>query len=405
MMTDSNGLLAHQAFRRIWLAGILAGVARWLEIIVVGIYVFQVTQSALQASLVAMLRMLPFGVAGPILGGLAERFGLRRMFLASALMATVVCAGQGLLAALEGVAVWHLALGSLLAGIYWAADLPLRRTMMTAAVGADRIVPAMAIDTTTINLTRTLGPVLGGVAYQFLGLSGAFLVATLMHGAAVVLIFRLDSDVRPTQAVVGFFRGLREGFDIARGIRPVLLALAMSLVFNLFGFPATSMIPVVGEQRYVMSASLVGLLLAAEGLGATLGSLLVVRLGDRIRFHGRFFALGLLTYLLTTLAFSLASSPGLAWVAMFAGGVGLTGFSTMQSTLVLMAAPAAARSRLMGLLALSIGTGPLGFLLLGWTADRLDAAQALRLMALEGLLAWALVAWWLRDVLIKPLRR
>ena len=66
--------------------------------------------------------------------------------------------------------------------------------------------------------------------------------------------------------------------------------------------------------------------------------------------------------------------------------------------------PEAARGRLMGLLTISIGSGPLGFLLVGWTADLLGAGVALRLMAVEGMIAWAIVAWWLRDVLRRPTR-
>jgi hypothetical protein len=100
--------------------------------------------------------------------------------------------------------------------------------------------------------------------------------------------------------------------------------------------------------------------------------------------------------------FSVAPNATLAWTALLISGLGIACFTSMQATLVLIGAPEFARSRLMGLLSISIGSGPLGFLLLGWTADRVGASTALQLMVVEGLIAWSIVAWRMRDVLTKP---
>ena len=62
----------------------------------------------------------------------------------------------------------------------------------------------------------------------------------------------------------------------------------------------------------------------------------------------------------------------------------------MQSTIFFLAAPAAMRSRVMGILTVSIGAGPLGMLHVGLLADWLGAPAAVALIAGEGLLALAL---------------
>jgi hypothetical protein len=103
--------------------------------------------------------------------------------------------------------------------------------------------------------------------------------------------------------------------------------------------------------------------------------------------------------------FSMAPNAGLAWLALLVSGFGVAGFASMQATLVLIGAPESARSRLMGLLTISIGSGPIGFLLLGWTAERLGAATALQLMVIEGLVAWMIVTWRMRDVITQPTPR
>jgi hypothetical protein len=75
-------------------------------------------------------------------------------------------------------------------------------------------------------------------------------------------------------------------------------------------------------------------------------------------------------------------------------GIGIAGFAVMQSTIVFLAAPAAVRSRVMGLLTVAIGAGPVGMLYVGVLADWLGAPAAVACLALQGLLALALAAWY-----------
>ena len=70
-------------------------------------------------------------------------------------------------------------------------------------------------------------------------------------------------------------------------------------------------------------------------------------------------------------------------------------FSIMQATLVYLAAPADMRSRVLGLLSMCIGVGPLGFLMLGLLADRIGADHATAATGIAGLIALALTRrWW-----------
>ena len=82
-------------------------------------------------------------------------------------------------------------------------------------------------------------------------------------------------------------------------------------------------------------------------------------------------------------------------IAMLAVGIGQSAFSVMQSTLVLVAAPAERRMPAMGLMTVVIGLGPIGFLALGWLAERTGAATAAALSASAGLIVLALTwRWW-----------
>jgi MFS family permease len=90
--------------------------------------------------------------------------------------------------------------------------------------------------------------------------------------------------------------------------------------------------------------------------------------------------------------FAFSAHPGLTGVALFAMGLGQGAFATMQSTLVFLAVPPARRTQAMALLTVCIGVAPLGFLFLGWLAQRLGASLAVLICAVCAVAALALTA-------------
>ena len=73
--------------------------------------------------------------------------------------------------------------------------------------------------------------------------------------------------------------------------------------------------------------------------------------------------------------------------ALMLTGLSGAAFATLQATIVYLAAPADMRSRILGVLSVCIGTGPIGFLWLGWLADRIGAPDAMAITGGMGLLA------------------
>ena len=159
-----------------------------------------------------------------------------------------------LLAIAGWIEVWHLAVGALLAGVYWAAELPLRRTLLGSTVPPERLVPAMALDTTTNNLTKMMGPLLGGIVLQLVGLAGTFGFAVLMQAITFTLVRQIEAGKRAPRRHAGFLRNLREGLAMARHNPIVLLALGHSLVFNLFGVNTVAMALVMGGTAALLPA-------------------------------------------------------------------------------------------------------------------------------------------------------
>ena len=155
----------------------------------------------------------------------------------------------------------------------------------------------------------------------------------------------------------------------------------------------------LGKERLGLDPFLIGMLSSLEGFGAFIGALAVAMWSKPANF-ARIFIWGAALYLLTISYLGVlsyvAGGPHHSFVAATLSltviGVAGAGFATMQSTLTYLGAPLEYRSRIFGVLALCIGTGPIGFLNLGWMAEAFGLPVALLIMAFEGL--FAMVALW-----------
>ena len=176
-----------------------------------------------------------------------------------------------------------------------------------------------------------------------------------------------------------------------RAHRVIVGALMVTVVVNFWGFAYITMVPVIGERVLGLSAFPIGVLMSIEGLGALLGALLV---GPFSKPHAytRIYLISSFVFLLAVLGFALSEQFPLSLLLNLLCGVSLAGFSVMQATIMFLAARPEMRSRVMGVLTVGIGAGPIGMLHLGWLADWIGAAAAMQVMAVEGLIALALTA-------------
>ncbi|NIV75393.1 MAG: MFS transporter, partial [Gammaproteobacteria bacterium] len=225
--------------------------------------------------------------------------------------------------ALSGrLAIWQVALGAVLSGVFWSGEFPVRRTMLGEVAGLERLGTAMALDSATNNFTRMLGPLLGGALFAALGLHGAYALGVLLYGIALSLMLTLGFEERETaeHAPTGYLRSITEGLGYIRTNRMIAGTLVVTVFVNLFGFSYVSMVPVIGEERLELGAVAIGVLVSAEGFGALVGSLAVAA-WVRARYFTAVYMLGSALYLSMILAFSLSTWFTAAVVLLFTGGL------------------------------------------------------------------------------------
>jgi len=377
-------------FRRLWAVGLLVSVARWLEMLVIGVIAFQLTGSALVVAMMTLLRAAPMAFLGALFGVLADQMPRRTALLAVLAVQGAAMGGLGASALAGTLSVWQIALGCFLAGLGWATDNPVRRMLIGEAVGSARVGSAMSLDVVANNASRIAGPALGGTLLAAFGPAAAFALALVIYGVAFGVAAGLDSGhVATAQRAQSVLAQMREGFAAALRAPRLRAVLLVTVIFNLFGWPCVSMIPVIGQESLRLGAEGVGILASMDGIGALIGAGLVAVVANPSRFASIYVA-GTALYLGGMAGFALAPNASLAAMALLLVGVGSAGFATMQATLVFLTAPVELRGRAYGVLSTAIGTGLLGFLQLGVLAEWLGARAAVALIGFAGFVALVL---------------
>ncbi len=290
---------------------------------------------------------------------------------------------------------WVLALAALASGVMWSTEGATRRRMLGEAVAPGLVARAYAFDSLTNSLVRMAGPVGAGVAFATLGLGGAFAVSGACYLVALVLALGVPAGAPPVARPSAVATELAEGFRYARSHAVVAGSLAITFVTNMFAFSYIALVAPVAERSFGVAPALVGVLAAGEPVGALLAGTYLARFGPPLRERTVMVG-GAALFLAAVAVMPRMPAFWLACLVMVPGGFGSAGFSAMQTTLIARHTPPAVRSRVLGLLTVCIGAGPVGFLLLGGLGQAFGDRTALQLVAWVGLALVGAIGWWWR---------
>lgn len=382
---------------RLWSVGLVVFIVRWLETIAVAVFVYERTDSAFLVAMMTMLRLVPMGLLGAFLGAWAERIERRWTLIAVVALMGTISLVLGVLAQTGRLEVWHLGVASFVNGLGWATDNPVRRVMIGDSVGPERMGSAMSLDIGASNASRMFGPTLAGLLLAHTGIAGAFWFSVVLYLGALYAAWSVryrNAESRPAGSTLA---RITEGLRLVRGDPRLMGTLLVTVIVNLFTWPFTSMIPVIGRDQLGLGPEGVGILASMDGVGAFLGAALLAFLA-KPAWYGRIYCWGTLLYTVTVTVFALMTDPLISGATLICTGMAQSGFAAMQTTLVYLAAPPEMKSRILGVLSVCIGTAPIGFLWVGLLADAFGADMATAITGVVGLVAM-LVTWrWWRTI-------
>ncbi|MDP7090203.1 MAG: MFS transporter [Dehalococcoidia bacterium] len=377
-------LLRNGAFLRLWSVGWMTGTMMWLEMLVVALVTLELTNSPFLVSLTFFLRFLPM-LFGFGIGVIAERLNRKYLMIAGLAIQATVSAVLATLIIADLIEYWHLAFGSFLIGAVMASEFPVRRTMIGEVVGRSSAGRAVSLEQSTNSLFRILGPFVGGVFLTTIGAQGGFLLGVVLYSIGVVISLSMKYR-RPetSETPVGSKTQIIEGVRYIRKSQVMIGTLGVTLILNVFGFSYISQQPVVAKQVLMVSDVLIGVLQSVEGAGACLGAALIA-IFAKPRHYTRIYMWGSLIFLIAIVLFSQSEIYWITLIILFFGGIGMSAFATMQSAIMIYVASPEMRGRVLGSVAVFIGTGFFGQLGIGALASILDPATAILITAGTGI--------------------
>lgn len=371
--------LALPRFRRFLLGHVASVHAFWMRLAAQGWLVYELTGSTAALGAVSAAGLVPSVVLAPWAGALADRHDKRRLLL---LCTLGTLAGNGAMAALlvaGGVSVGLVTLAAIWVGCFRAIEMPVRQAYVVDVVGRDVLGNAIALQASTFNVGRIVGPALAGLLIAVVGTGGCYAAAGALSLVTLLTLLGLPhSRVHPHAGARGALGQLLEGLAYVRGhalIRRMMLLMGSSM---LCAWVYTGMLAALARESYGLDERGYGLLMGLSGVGALAGALWVS--GRTLRHAADPVMLARLVGLGGLSVAALALAPTALWAAapLLLAAFFQVAFMSSSNTRIQAEVEDHLRGRVMGLWVFTFGaTLPLGSLLVGNLAEVLGLRIAL----------------------------
>ncbi len=381
--------LRERNFLLYWLGQAVSNVGNWMQVVALGWFVLQITNSPLALGLLGLAQSIPLFALSLVGGMLADRFPRLKLLLVTQSTAMLLALVLAVLASMGKPPLWSLLLVATLIAAVTAIDNPTRQAFLSDLVGKDLLLNAVALNATVYNGAAVIGPSLAGLLLLRVGATGCFLLNALSFLAVlvalvmiviakgqkpleeqttVVAIQQSDPDARPADFrspdQLHLFVSSFRAFASLRQNYTIIAALGIAAATSLLGRPYLLLMPAFARTVQHVGPSGLGIMVAASGLGSLAGSLLLALLRSRqglerlLLFCGSSFGLVLVIFALTP-TFLPAS------LILIFCGAGATTTMTVANTLLQTSAPPEMRGRVMSLYTLiAAGLTPLGALVI-----------------------------------------
>ncbi|GII97896.1 putative MFS family arabinose efflux permease [Sediminihabitans luteus] len=341
--------------------------------------------SATALGVVTALQFTPIVLLLPLTGWASDHLDRRRLLMATQAVQGVLALALGVLTVTGLVTLGQVYVFALLLGVTTAFDGPARQTFVAELVPETELGNAVALNSTSFNLARMVGPAVAGVLIAAVGTGWVFLLNGLSFVAvlgSLLLLRPADLRARPRPTATGR-ASLLDGFRAVRSDPLTSTVMLMMLLVGTFGLQFQIFVPTMSVAEFGVGSAAYGMLTSVMAVGSVAGALLAARRSRpgmaALLAGAAVFAVGL------GLA---AAAPGywLFAVVLVLVGVAAQTFSATSNTLVQLSTAPHLRGRVMAIyLAVARGGAPVGALLLGWVADAVDPRAGLTVGALAAL--------------------
>ncbi|MDP9355137.1 MAG: MFS transporter [Chloroflexota bacterium] len=408
MVARTNGedrvltVLRQRDFSLLWLAGLISLTGDWMLIVALPVTVYELTGSALATGGVLIANRLPSLVLGSVAGVFVDRWDCKRtMVVANLVRAPILL----LLVAVDSAEwVWIVYVVAFAVATMSQFFRPAENALLPRLVGEAHLMPANALNSLNDNLSRLVGPALGGLVAAWSGLGGVAAVDAASFLVAAGMIAAIAAPTRPERepptdaaTVTGTWAAV--GHEWLAGLRLIRDNGALRVVFGVIaisslgeGVMGTAFWVYVDEALHGGTRE-AGWLMSAQAVGGLVGAVVIGARGKSCSpvYLLGWGSIGLGLIDLTTFtypAFFREIWPGLVLMAIV--GVPATAFGTGYVAAIQTEAADAYRGRVFGALSTTMALLMIvGAVIAGAATERLGAVSVLTIDSLAYVAAGA----------------
>ena len=363
--------LRSRLFLAIWIAAMASNVGTWVQSVGEKWLMAEITRSPLLMSLIETGSTLPMLVLSMPGGAIADIVDRRRLLLATQAWMLLVAAAMAMLSALHLVTPGVLIGMSLLLGVGAALNAPAWQASVPDLVPKDQIAAGVALNSAGFNVSRAVGPALGGLVVGWLGATWAFaLNAVSFVGVLVVLKGWKRQPVTTDLPAERFVAAMKVGLRYTRHSSALQVILLRGGGFVFFGGPIFALLPTLAIHRLNLGSTAFGVLLGCIGVGAVGATLALPRLRAHLSPNA-LLAAATSTFAggLFVLAFVVHAIP--VGLALLACGAGWLSVLSTCNTGVQLSVPSWVRARALGVYITAWGGAMAGGAAFwGWVGER-----------------------------------
>ena len=323
--------LAQPLFRNLWIASLGANIGTWLQNVAAGWEMTNLSPSPLLVALVQVAVTAPGFALALVAGALADIVDRRAILIGTQIAGAIVAGLLALVTASGQLSAPVLLLLTFLLGVQGAMMIPAWTANIADIVPRGQLAPAVALGAVSFNLSRAIGPALGGAILTFADSSIAFALNGLAFVGMLAVLARWKRErPEPKLAPEGFVSAMKSGLRFTReepAFRAVLIRCAA------FSIPASavfSLAPVIARGSTLPGPYGYALLLTAIGVGAVAGAFYLPRFRSR-RSHDAVLAISGVLFAITLGVVALTRQFVWLELAMPLAGAGWLGtLSSLQ---------------------------------------------------------------------------
>ncbi len=378
-VTTTFSALSHPNYRLLWIGAIISNIGTWIQKVAQPWLILSLTGSSFLLGLDGFMQDAPLLIFLLFGGAISDRFNRRNILIFSNTIQFLGAAALAVLTFTGKIDVWIILVISFIVGTVQSISTPAYLAVLPSLVSKEHLTNAIALNSLQFNVSRFIGPAIGGIVIASLGAAWGFGLNALsfagLFAAFYLVQFPPQSTGEARQASIT--RSITEGVTTV-WTRPDLFAVVV-IVFcvSFFAGPLLNFMPVVAKENLAAEAGGFSTLLSMFGAGAVVGAVRVASLkSDANRHQIIFIAAASLAGMVIAVAVSTLFA--LSLLLVFLAGYAFVSCGSVGNTIMQAGVPDELRGRVISIYALAFRGGlPLGSLLTGTLAETFGVRVAL----------------------------